>query len=163
MFMTLGCMHRPRGLTVSSVRLACAACDFAASVLFLIYALHFFEAPLAGPLSLRSLRASAPAVAGGGAPAPATGGGGGGVGDVAAPSPLVALAGGPPVAPVVKGAAVERVLSAGRLADLRALPSVAAATAWAAGGTARVGAAEATAWLTAWSHWRASACIALVV
>jgi len=132
-------------------------------VLVLVHALHYFEAPLAGPLSLRFLRAAAPAVAGGGAPAPAPGGGGGGGGDVAAPSPLVALAGAPPVAPVMKGTAVERVFSAGGLADLRALPSVAAATAEAAGGTARVGAAEATAWLTAWSHWRASASIALVV
>jgi len=122
MFMALVCMHRPRGLTVSSVRVACAACDFEASVLVLVHALHYFEAPLAGPLSLRFLRAAAPAVAGGGAPAPAPGGGGGGGGDVAAPSPLVALAGAPPVAPVVKGTAVERVFSAGGLADLRALP-----------------------------------------
>ncbi|KAK1870134.1 hypothetical protein I4F81_012596 [Pyropia yezoensis] len=118
----------------------------------LVYATHFWDAPLGGPLSLSHLRCRPP-------PTSRVAGGDGDDAEAGwAASPL-AILDGAPVAPVVSHAAVERILTPARLVVLRPLPSVSQALAGAPPGTAAdVG--HAVAWLTGWSHWRAAAAAA---
>ncbi|GAB0493524.1 hypothetical protein MMPV_004808 [Pyropia vietnamensis] len=118
----------------------------------LVYAVHFWEAPLAGPLSLPHLRCRPPPLSRAA------------VGDMDtaeagwAASPL-AILDGAPVAPIVSHRAVERVFTAARLATLRTLPSVADALVGAPPGTV-ADVDHVAAWLTGWSHWRAAAAAA---